>query len=126
MSALRKTSLAKAEAAWGADIPPEIIVLAQAVAERSGKEVARQIGYSPALVSYVLGNKYPGDMTSVLAKIRGALMGEVVGCPVLGEIGRDRCIQEQKTPFHASNSTRARLFHACKTCPQARKTGEQA
>ncbi len=53
----------------------------------------------------------------VFAKIRGALMGETVLCPILDEIGRDRCLTEQAKPFAATNSTRARLFHACKTCP---------
>jgi hypothetical protein len=44
-------------------------------------------------------------------------MGETVMCPVLDEIGRDRCLSEQVKPFAATSSTRARLFHACKTCP---------
>jgi hypothetical protein len=59
-------------------------------------------------------------MISVRARIRGALMAETVMCPILGEIGRDRCLTEQKRPFAATNSTRARLYHACKTCPNRR------
>lgn len=121
---LPKHPLLKAQAAWGKAMPAEVEVLARACTERPAKEVARQVGYSPAVISHVLANKYPGDMTAVLAKVRGALMGETVGCPILGEIGRDRCMKEQRTPFHASNSTRARLFHTCKTCRHAHKSGE--
>jgi hypothetical protein len=123
MTALR-TPLEKAKSAWGKAMPAEVSVLAKACAERSAKDVARLIGYSAGAVSNVIANKYRGDLSAVCAKIRGALMGETVNCPVLGEIGRDRCMQEQRTPFHASNSTRARLFHACKTCPNNHKSGE--
>jgi hypothetical protein len=110
--------VAKAMAAWGEDMPREIRVLAEACCESTATAVAKRIGYSPSAVSYVLARKYhEGDMARVFSAIRGALMGEVVLCPILDEIGRDRCLTEQSTPFAATNSTRARLFHACKICP---------
>ena len=96
------------------------IVIDEAVQSASDLVVERlreRLGYSDAVISHVLGNKYPGDVARVLATVRGALMGETVLCPILGEIGRDRCFREQATPFAATNSTRARLSHACKTCP---------
>lgn len=110
--------VAKAVAAWGEDLPREIRALAEACCESTASAVAKRIGYSPSAVSYVLSRKYQeGDMARVFAAIRGALMGETVLCPILGDIGRDRCLREQATPFAATNSTRARLSHACKTCP---------
>jgi hypothetical protein len=108
--------VAKARGAWGDAIPPEVIVLAEACRAQTAGAVARRLGYSDAVVSHVLAARYPGDMKKVFATIRGALMGETVMCPILDEIGRDRCLTEQTTPFAATNSTRARLFHACKTC----------
>lgn len=114
--------LAKAIAAWGEGMPPEVAALAAAAQRDSASAVARIIGYSPAVVSGVLANKYRGDVDAVFARIRGALMGETVGCPILGDIGRDRCVREQKQPFSPTNSTRARLYHACRVCPN-RGTG---
>ncbi|MBN9438951.1 transcriptional regulator [Bosea sp. (in: a-proteobacteria)] len=110
-------AIAKARAAWGEAIPVEITVLAEACKAETSRAVAKRLGYSDAVVSHVLAAKYPGDMAKVLTKIRGALMGETVMCPILDEIGRDRCLSEQAKPFAATNSARARLFHACKSCP---------
>lgn len=118
MSASRTDQVAKARAAWGEEIPAEVLALATACRSRSQRAVAQQLGYSDATISYVLSNKYQnGDIPKLFAKIRGAFMGETVMCPILDEIGRDRCLAEQAKPFAATNSTRARLFHACKTCP---------
>ncbi|SIP95326.1 hypothetical protein [Bosea sp. TND4EK4] len=114
---LRPDPIERARLAWGETIPVEVIILAEACQTRSQSAVALKLGYSNAVVSHVLARKYPGDLPKVFAKIRGALMGETVMCPILAEIGRDRCLNEQATPFAATNSTRARLFHACKTCP---------
>ena len=117
MSASRNDQVAKAQAAWGEAIPAEVLLLAEACKARTSRAVAQQLGYSDAVISHVLANKYPGDVAKVFLKIRGALMGEMVMCPILDEIGRDRCLTEQAKPFAATNSTRARLFHACRTCP---------
>lgn len=110
-------AVAKARAAWGEEIPAEIVALADACMAQSSRAVARRLGYDDAVVSHALGRTYRGDMAKVFATIRGALMGETVLCPILDVIGRDRCLNEQARPFAATNSTRARLFHACKTCP---------
>ncbi|CAN5127083.1 hypothetical protein BH10PSE8_BH10PSE8_00730 [soil metagenome] len=109
--------VAKARAAWGETPPKEILALAEACKASTSRAVAQRLEYSEGLISHVLSARYPGDLARVFAKIRGAFMGEVVMCPILGEIGRDRCLAEQSTPFAATNSTRARLFHACKICP---------
>lgn len=109
--------LAKAREAWGDEMPPEVEALASAAQSRTGSAVAKEIGYSGAVVSNVISRKYAGDLAAVFAKIRGALLGETVDCPVIGQIGRDRCLAEQKKPFAATNSTRVKLFRACRTCP---------
>lgn len=112
----RTDAMAKAEAAWGEVMPEEVRALALACRADTARSVAKRLGYSDAVVSHVLANRYPGDIERVFAAIRGALMGETVVCPILDEIGRDRCLTEQKRPFAATNSIRARLYHACQTC----------
>ena len=95
-----------------------------ALADKIGLARAGQkLGYSAATVSQVLSGNYRGDLDRVEQCVRGALMGSIVRCPVLGEIGRDRCLDEQKQPFRATSAMRAQLFHACKSCPHARRQG---
>ena len=107
---------AKARMAWGDEMPDWVETLADEANRTSQTEVAKRLGYSPTVVSQVLGAKYPGDLQRVEDVVRGALLAAVVECPVLGEIGRDRCRHEQASPFRATNSTRALLRRACKTC----------
>lgn len=125
MSAVEKSvALDKATAAWGPTMPDEVRELALYVDRNTGAAAAKAIGYSAAVVSNMLAARYPGDQDAVFAKIRGALMGEVVVCPVLGEIGRHRCLSEQKMPFATSNAARARVYRACRTgCPHSRLKG---
>lgn len=111
---------AKAQAAWGMPLPREIEALATACTASSASAVSRQLGYSPAVISHVLARKYPGDVEAVLIRIRGALLGEEVSCPVLGLIGKDRCSREQRSPRSGANPARARLHRACPLCPNHR------
>lgn len=123
-AAVKLSAVERATAAWGDAMPDEVRELALYVDGNTGVSAAKAIGYSAAVVSTVLAARYPGDQDAVFAKIRGALMGEVVGCPVLGELRRDRCLTEQKKPFATSNSARARLYRACRSgCPHSRLKG---
>ena len=117
-SAGKNDPIARARGAWGEAMPKEVLALAEACKASTAKAVAERLGYSGAVISHVLGGTYhKGDMARFFAAVRGALMGEVVLCPILDEIGRDQCLIEQVTPFATSNPTRVQLFHACKTCP---------
>jgi hypothetical protein len=122
----RVNPIEKARIAWGNDLPPEIEALALACQRSTARAVAAQLGYSGGLISHLLARRYPGDVSLAFAKIRGALMGEQIECPVLGEIPTTRCLVEQKRPFAATNSIRARLFLACQTCPRNRKNQERS
>ena len=106
--------------AWGA-LPDWVEALVSEVERTNGARTAARIGYSGGVVSQVLRRTYAGDVGSVEAAIRGALMGETVDCPVLGEIGRDRCLHEQDMPRAATSAVRTRLYRACRSgCPHSR------
>lgn len=114
--------VARAIAAWG-EAPDWIVALAKACSESSLKPVSRSLGYSVATISQVLSNSYRGDVDRVAEMVRGALMQATVDCPVIGEIGRDRCLQEQDEPFRATSAFRAQLYHACRSgCPHSKHT----
>lgn len=116
--------VAKVRAAYGAALPDWVEALAEECTRRSAAAVAETIGYSPAVISHVLGNRYTGDIRRVEEKARGALMGASVTCPVLGELARNRCLDEQRKPFATTSSIRVRLHRACRSgCPHARLKG---
>jgi hypothetical protein len=111
----------KARAAWDANLPDWVLVLAEEADRTTGAAAAARIGYSAAVVSSVIVRSYRGDLGRVEAKVRGALMGDTVDCDVLGEITRDRCLDEQKKGFASTSSVRARLYRACRgDCPHTR------
>lgn len=115
--------------AWGGageGTPNWVAALAAEVERTSGVRVAARISYSGAVVSQVLRRSYAGDMARVEAAVRGALMGETVDCPVLSEIGRDRCLREQDMPRATTSAVRTRLYHACRSgCPHSRIRGAE-
>ncbi len=122
-----RTMVEKARDAWG-DLPDWISELAKMADAKGLNTVAKTVGYSAATLSTVLHNKYRGDVGRVEAKVRGALMAETVMCPVYSEIGRNRCLDIQKQKFAATNSTRVRVYRACRSvgnlCPHSRVNGD--
>jgi len=86
----------------------------------SQARVAAQIGYSPAVVNQVLKGVYKGDIARVQQAVEGALMGATVDCPVLGELPRNRCLENQDRPFAATNPIRVQLYRTCReSCPHS-------
>jgi hypothetical protein len=105
---------ANARCAWGDAAPDWIVALAEEANRTNAASAARRIGYSPGVITGVLGAKYPGDMGKVEAAVRGALMGSVVNCPIVGEMRTDACLQEQKKTHIGTSETRAALYRACR------------
>ena len=82
--------------------------------DKSQTQVAKEIGYTGAVVSAVLSNTYRGNIANVEKAVRGAYLGATVGCPVLGELQSNRCLEHQRAPFAATNHQRVRLYRACR------------
>jgi hypothetical protein len=115
--------VSKAQTAWGDPLPDWIGELAKLADAEGLAGAAGRIGYSRSAISNVLAGKYPGDLGRISGMVRGALMSATVTCPVLGEIGRDRCLTEQREPFRATSAFRAQLYHACRGgCPYSSLT----
>lgn len=119
--------VAKAEAAWGAELPDWVRELAREATRTTATAAAKRLGYCLAVLSHVFARNYRGDISRVEAKVRGALMNETVVCPILGEIGRDHCLDQQKMGRTGASSIRAKLYRACRNgCPHSRFTTEAA
>lgn len=113
-------ALTKARAAWGDAIPDWIVELAKACDATSQNKVAVAIGRSSSLVSNVLANKYPADLSTVEYIVRGVFMRAVVVCPGTGgEIGTDVCQTWRKAArkFTGHNALRVQMYRACNRCP---------
>jgi len=114
----------KATMGWNGEVPDWVAELAD-LAEAEGLNAsARRIGCSPATVSQTISNKYGADLSKIEDKVRGALMGETVKCPILGEIGRDACLDWQAKPRAVTNALRTQVYRACRNrCPHSRLKG---
>lgn len=114
MIAVPKSAVARIAECWGEGAPDWVLLIAQHADVTSRTAVAKAIGYSPAVVSTVLGNRYRGDMDRVEAAVRGAYQNRNVDCPVLGEISAALCGIEQRRPLNTSSPQRVQLYRACR------------
>ncbi len=120
----RTDFLSNAREGWGENPPSWIVALADQCSRSNATEVAKRLDYSVAVITSVLLGNYRGSLAKVEAKVRGAFLGEVVDCPALGEIERDRCETEQGRKFFGTSANRARIFRACRGgCPHSRLKG---
>lgn len=84
-------------------------------------KVGVELKVSAPVVSQLLKDSYMGDVDTLADRIRGLYMAETVRCPVMGDIGRNNCLDYQKRPLAFTNSQRAALHQACKTCPNRKE-----
>lgn len=127
MNTSTSSAIDRARAAWGEAIPDWMIALAEACDNQSQSAVAKQLGYSAALVSQVIGNKYGGGLTAVEQAVRGAFLAAIVDCPVVGELAADACNAHQRATWAPLNPTRISFFKACRSgCPHSRIGGSNA
>lgn len=92
-------------------------LLRRAVSEAGSQaKVAAKLGYSSATVSQLLSGSYNGSSDTVLTRVFEVYGGQVVGCPILGDIALCRCVDERRRPFSATNPRRVRMYRACKGC----------
>lgn len=117
------TPLDIARAAWGNPAPDWIETIARKCMEMPQARVAGRVGYSPAVVSQLLRNRYKGNLAALEDVVRGAWMGATVTCPVVGTMRSDVCRdwQRKAKDFAPTNSNRARMYWACASCPAARR-----
>lgn len=123
MTTQARTATHRARDGWGDTLPDWVAELAAACDASSQGRVARRLGYSASVISQVLSRTYRGDYARVEQKVRGELMRETLECPVMGEIRKSTCIDNQRLAARgviATSSMRSRLYHACRTCQHSR------
>lgn len=87
----------------------------------SQAKAGARLGVSGSTVNQVLKGTYNGDLERIQGLVEGELMNATVDCPVLGELPRNRCLENQRRPFAATSPTRVALYHACQACAHNRR-----
>lgn len=116
MPVIRESSLDKAIAAWGENMPDTVAALAAACDQSSQNQVAKKIGRSPAAISQVISNQYKGDMMAVLSDARAFLNDVKVLCPVLGNISKLDCKTNSNKDLSTASPLDVRLWKTCRNC----------
>lgn len=108
--------LAKAREAYGDALPDWIEELAKLMSATSGAAAARRLGLSASTLSQIVSANYGAkDWSAIETRVRGELMHETVLCPVLDEIAKSHCLDEQAKAFTGTSATRTALYHACRS-----------
>lgn len=126
-SPFEKTFVEKAREAYGDSLPDWIEELAKFATATSAAAAARRIGLKGATtVSQIISGKYGAkDWGAIEARVRGALMRETVMCPVLDEITKAHCLDEQAKDFTGTSQARTALYRECRSgCPHSRLKAE--
>ena len=87
----------------------------------SQNSVAKKLHISAAQLSLVLKGTYTGDLGNISRKVQQILMRDEVACPFYGVISGEECNNYQNAPFISTNSSRAKLYKMCLTCPHREK-----
>lgn len=78
-------------------------------------KIAKEMGYSPAVINQVLAGKYKGSLDKVSKMVCSLYLGETVICPVMGELPTHLCKKYQQETFSATNPIRVRRYRACRS-----------
>ena len=111
------SNLDRAIAAWGADMPAWVRLLASACDASNQKLVADRLSKSGGYVSRVINRSYAGSYEEAETIVRAAYGNEDVVCPLWGAIPLSSCIRSRRRKGAPQNQ--AHLLHArtCPTCP---------
>lgn len=111
------SNLDRARAAWGADMPRWVQLLASACDTTSQREAGDRIGKSSGYISRILNNRYPGDLGEAEKLVRAAWGAEDVACPLWGPIPLRSCMAARRRTLPPQNSVHHLHRRACPTCP---------
>lgn len=114
MMAPAPAALERARAAWGAEMPEWVRVLAEACDASSQAKVAARLKYSGAAISQVLRRLYQADLSTIETAVRAQLMATSVDCPVLGPLPLADCQHHQAQPYTNTSPLAIELYRACR------------
>lgn len=108
----------KARAAWGADVPDWVLLLAGACDRLGQRGAAQRLDQSSGTISKVIRRVYAGNYAEIERKVRAAFSPERVLCPATAaHMALKTCLRWRRrtgTPQHALHIV---LDDYCPRCP---------
>ncbi len=97
-------------------MPEWLSILQTAIKGASLRKIARQLDYSPTVLSLVLNGKYQSPSTRLAARVLQVLGDK--DCPFLDKkIPWDECARHRARDVPMSNPTALQHWAACQKCP---------
>ena len=84
--------------------------------QKTQAKIAKQLGYSPTTISLVLNGEYKGNDKNIQEAVEKHLLKVTVLCPVIGEITKLHCGENQQKPFSSASRQSVKLYKACREC----------
>lgn len=111
---------------WG-KVPDWIAALVRACDVASQNQVARRLGYTPAVVSQVIRNRYGAQMGAIEERVRAIYLGGDLDCPALGTIGSETCLRwrDRSKALSSASPAIVRMFRACQVCHRNARRREE-
>lgn len=111
------TNVDRARAAWGADMPAWVRLLASACDVTNQRQVGEQLGKSSAWVSRILNRSYGAGYEEPELLVRAKFGTEDVVCPIWGPIALSTCVRNRRRDEPPRNHAHHLLAATCPTCP---------
>lgn len=123
------TNVDRAVAAWGADMPRWVRLLAIACDQSNQRAVGDRLQKSSGYISRLINRSYAGSYAEAETIVRGAFGDEQVTCPIWDQIPLASCIRNRRRSGPPRNQAHHAFARTCPTCPNntdgpARSAGE--
>lgn len=124
-----ETNFGRATAAWGADVPRWVKLLAEACDKASQRAVAERLsaaGFncSSGTISKLLNRKYPASSAEPERAVLAIYGGDDVHCPLHGAIPLQSCIRNRRRKGPPRNPAQHQFAATCPSCPHNSDGGE--
>lgn len=112
------TNIQRATAAWGADMPSWVRLLASAADATNQRKAGEKISRNAGVISRVLSRSYAGSYPEIERLVRAAWGNEDVVCPVWNDtIPLASCMNLRRKKGFPKNVVENLYYHACPMCP---------
>jgi hypothetical protein len=112
------TNIQRATAAWGADMPSWVRLLASAADATNQRKAGENINRNAGVISRVLNRNYAGSYPEIERLVRAAWGNEDVLCPVWNDaIPLRSCMNLRRRKGMPRNMVDNFYYHACPVCP---------
>lgn len=111
------TNIARAQAAWGGELPAWVRLLASACDDKNQRAVAERIGKSGGYVSRIINRAYTGSYIEAEQLVRRVYGDEDVICPIFGPIPEKSCILNRRRKSSPRNYLERQFSCHCPDCP---------